>query len=103
MSTPDPADDVDRIRQARDDRAEDEPEVFVCPVDGCSRTVIGNPGDLRNHVRQAEDDAHRHRSMNEDLEVEFDEESYHAMWGPGDRDDQKMASPVSKSAAVVDW
>lgn len=85
MSRPEPADDIDRIRQARNDRSEPEetPEVYRCPIDGCSRTVIGDPSDLRHHVRQSEAEGHRHRSLDAELEIEFDEASYHAMFGPG--------------------
>lgn len=81
MSTIDAQQDLERIRQARDDDDDgsdesDSPKVHTCPIDGCSRTVVGNPAHLRSHVRQAGDDAHRGITLNEDLEIE-------ESWGPG--------------------
>ena len=71
MSKTESNDKLEQIRQARDgnDSSTDGPEVYTCPVEGCSRTVLGNRGHLRNHVSQASDDAHRHRTLTEDLEV----------------------------------
>lgn len=75
MSETNPADDINRIRRAREQKTDsndggDNPEVFVCPVKGCSRAIIDDPSSLRSHVRQAVDDAHRHRTLTEDLEIE---------------------------------
>lgn len=64
----------------------DGPVVYRCPINGCNRTTIDDPSGLRSHVRQAGDDAHRFRTLNEELEFEFDEEAYHSTWGPGPRD-----------------
>ena len=88
MSQTDPAEDLERIRRARDseDTISDSPEVYTCPIEGCSRTVIDDPSSLRSHVRQAGNDAHRFRTLNEDLDIELDEEAYHATWGPGMRE-----------------
>lgn len=106
MSKTDPSDDIDRTRRARDDRTEPDeaPELYRCPIDGCSRTIIGNPGDLRNHVRQSEVPSHQHRTLTDDLEIELDEESYHSMWGPGVSNiGHKVPGLISNSAATVDW
>ncbi|WP_158055324.1 bifunctional DNA primase/polymerase [Halorussus halophilus] len=72
-----------QIRQARDgdESSTEGPEVYTCPIDGCSRTVVGEPGHLMNHVNQASDDAHRHRTLNEDLEVVVHWGEMN--WGPG--------------------
>jgi|GEM_PF-2614832 len=80
--------DINRIRQARagDNGSTDSPEVHTCPIDGCSRTVIGESGHLMNHVQQSSDDAHRYQTLTENLEVEFNEEAYHNDWGPGIRE-----------------
>jgi len=75
--------ELKRIRQAREEMDSTEMETFTCPIEGCNRTVIGSSGHLRNHVSQSSDIRHRFRSLNEDLEIEFDEEAYHAGWGPG--------------------
>ena len=87
MSKTDPAEDIERIRRIRDEASEPEVEtqveMYVCPVEGCSRTVIGSPDALRSHVRQSGEESHRHRTLNEALEIEFEEEAYHADWGPG--------------------
>lgn len=83
MSRTENRDKLERIRQAREptNMTDDGPTLYECPIDGCSRTVIGEPGHLRNHVRQSSDDAHRHRTLSEDLEVETE---WSAMnWGPG--------------------
>lgn len=83
MSTIDARQELERIRTARDDgEPSTEPaETFTCPIDGCSRTVVGSPKHLRSHVRQAGDAAHRFRTLNEKLEIET---KWSAMnWGPG--------------------
>lgn len=96
MSQTDPAEDLERIRRARDqgEDTNDSPDVFTCPIEGCSRTVIDDPSSLRSHVRQAGDDAHRFRTLNEDLNIEVDEEQYHATWGPGAQE-QAPSEPKS--------
>lgn len=100
--------DLERIRQARDGDADDvrdetEPaETFTCPIEGCSRTVVGSAKHLRSHVRQAGDDTHRFRTLNEELELEFDEEAYHAAWGPGSQP-SRPTEPIAKSAAETEW
>lgn len=80
--------DIERVRQVRAENTEptEEPELHRCPIEGCTRIVIDNPSGLRSHVRQAGDGAHEGRILTENLEVEVDEESYHANWGPGVRD-----------------
>lgn len=97
----------DRINRAKNSKSEssDSPDnaVWVCPIEGCSRTIINDPSSLRSHVRQAGDDAHRFRTLNEDLNIEVNEEQYHSEWGPGVREGREMANSISASAAVVDW
>lgn len=90
MSKTNPSDDLERIRQVRNgqDKPTETADIFTCPIDGCSRTVIGSPEHLRSHAAQAEDDAHRFMTLNADLELEFDEETYHSAWGPGQRSDR---------------
>jgi len=60
-----------QIRQAREetDKSKDGPEVYQCPVDGCNRTIVGEPGHLRNHVSQSNDNAHQYRTLDESLDV----------------------------------
>ncbi|MDS0280927.1 hypothetical protein [Haloarcula onubensis] len=84
MDAPEAKQDLERIRKAREgsDETTDSPETFTCPIEGCSRTVIGSPDALRSHVRQSGKESHRHRSLNDALKIEFDEEGYHAEWGP---------------------
>lgn len=76
-------DKLERIRRARNgaDSPTDGPEVYTCPVEECGRAVIDNPGDLRSHVRQSNDDIHRYKTLNDDLEIEmaWDQMS----WDPG--------------------
>lgn len=86
MSTRDAKRDLARIRRAREQTAEsnnvsDEPNVYRCPIDGCSRTIIADPTDLRSHVRNAGDDDHRFRTLSEDLEIVVHWEQMN--WGPG--------------------
>lgn len=86
MKQTDPSVDIDRIRRAREQKTDsndggDSPEVFTCPIEGCSRTVIDDASNLRSHVRQAGDDAHRHRTLTEDLEIVAHWERME--WGPG--------------------
>ncbi|USZ69406.1 hypothetical protein NGM10_06635 [Halorussus salilacus] len=83
MSKTESRDKLKQIRKVRDgdDGSTDGPEVYTCPIDGCSRTVVGEPGHLRNHVSQASDDAHRHRTLTEDLEIEVHWEEMD--WGFG--------------------
>ena len=80
----DAQDDLAKIRRARDgltEEPDDAPEILTCPIEGCSRTIIDDPGALRNHVTQESDEEHRHRTLDEDLEVVdlWDEMD----WGPG--------------------
>lgn len=90
MSLSEARQDLKRIQQVRDRQASTEiAETFICPIEGCNRTVIGSPGHLRNHVRQTEDASHRFKSLNEELEIEFDDEAYHAHWGPGLRGEER--------------
>jgi len=74
-------DELERIRQVRDGESsgESETEILVCPVEGCSRTVVGEPANLIHHVRQSGDDSHRFKRLTEDLEVVINREEYHAM------------------------
>lgn len=98
MSLTDAKQDIERIRRVREKPVEpseeSEVEVFTCPIEGCNRTVIGSPGHLRNHVSQSSDIRHRFRTLNGELEIEFDEEAYHAEWGPGlsEDDDEERES-----------
>lgn len=82
MSRSEPSRDLERIREARDAGESSETvETYTCPIDGCSRTVIGEPANLRHHVKQSKDDAHRFRTLNEDLEIVV---HWRRMdWGPG--------------------
>lgn len=51
----DAQDDLAKIRRPRDgstEESDDAPEIFTCPIEGCSRTMIDDPGALRNHVIQ---------------------------------------------------
>lgn len=72
-----------QIRKARqgNDRSDYEPDVYRCPIDGCDRVVIDDPGSLRHHVRQSSDKTHQHRRLNEDLEIET--EWSQMDWSPG--------------------
>lgn len=104
MNSPEPSEHIEQIRDTRDDRSESEVQIFVCPIEDCSRTTVGSPRDLRSHVRQAGDDAHRFRTLNEELAIEFDEEAYHDSWGPGEGGrNLPRTEPVVKSAAETDW
>lgn len=94
MNAGDPTEDIERIRRAREGGSEpneeSEVEIYVCPIEDCSRTAIGNRTYLMNHVRQAGDDAHNGLELNTDLEIveqSFSEEDYHSQWGPGLRDE----------------
>lgn len=81
----DTEDDVDKPSHTTEDLdglGRRSPAVFACPIKGCSRIVIDNPGDLRNHVAQESDDAHRYRTLNEDLEVVTQWEAMDWGWGP---------------------
>lgn len=77
--------DIERIRQAREGPTEpsekSKVEIFTCPIEGCNRTVVGEPANLRHHVQQSCDSAHRYRTLTEDLEilVYWDRMD----WGPG--------------------
>ena len=98
---PEAKQDLDRIRQLKEDQPEstDGPEVYRCPIDGCNRTVIDNPSGLRSHVRQSGDAAHEGKILTENLEVEIDEESYHANWGPGVREN----SPPEQESIYAEY
>jgi|GEM_PF-3240438 len=71
MSSTENRDKLERIRRAKNGEEDigAAPEIFTCPVEGCSRVVIDNPGDLRNHVRQEVDGAHRGLRLNPALEL----------------------------------
>lgn len=96
METSEAKRDIKRVQQVREENTKptEEAELYRCPIEGCSRTVIGEPSSLRSHVRQTGDDAHRFRTLNEDLDLEFDEEAYHATWGPGAQE-QAPSEPES--------
>lgn len=86
MSQTNPADDLARIRRAREETTDsadngDNPAVYRCPIDDCSRTIIADTSDLRSHVRNAGDDDHRYRTLSEDMEVVVQWEQMD--WGPG--------------------
>lgn len=72
MSTTESRDKLEQIRRVRAGGEEqtETPELFSCPIEGCSRTVVGEPNHLRNHVRQSGDEAHRNKRLSEDLEIE---------------------------------
>lgn len=99
MSDSDSRDKLERIRQARDgdDRSTDGPEVYQCPIDECSRTVIGNAGDLRNHVSQSRDDLHCGLKLSESLELV---ERYTV---EDDLRDQYEEKQKSQSEIAEDW
>lgn len=81
----DTQDDLAKIRRARDESTEepeDAPDILTCPIEGCSRTIIDDPGALRNHVTQESDEAHRHRTLDDDLEVVVQWEAMDWGWGP---------------------
>lgn len=105
MSSTESRDKLERIRQARegDDASTDGPEVFTCPVEGCTRTVIGNLTALRSHVQQSNDDGHQYRVLNDDLEIEIDEEAYHSQWHSGYATDSESTETTVNSAAAVNW
>jgi hypothetical protein len=75
--------EIEQIRKARqsNDRSDYEPDVYRCPIDGCERVVIDDPGSLRHHVRQSSDRTHQHRRLNEDLEIETEWSKMD--WSPG--------------------
>jgi hypothetical protein len=68
---PEAKEDLERIRQARegDDDSSDGPEIFTCPVEGCTRTVVGNLTALQSHVCQSNDDAHKGLRLDESLNL----------------------------------
>ena len=87
----DAQDDLAKIRQGRDDSDDSgrrKPAVFACPIEGCPRIVIDNPGDLRNHVTQESDEAHAGIELDDDLNpVERSSAPDETPnWGPGVRD-----------------
>ncbi|SFS65936.1 hypothetical protein [Halostagnicola kamekurae] len=88
MSETENQDKLERIRKAREgeENSTDPPDTFTCPIEGCSRTVIGSPDALRSHVRQSGEESHRHRTLDSALKTELDEVAYHAEWGPGLRE-----------------
>lgn len=71
MSSTESRDKLERIRQARegDNASSDGPEIFTCPVEGCTRTVVGNPTALRSHVHQSNDADHRGLKLDSSLEL----------------------------------
>lgn len=83
MSKTESRNKLKQIRQARedDDGSTDGLKVYTCPIEGCSRTVLGDPGHLMNHVSQSSDDIHQYRTLNEDLEIVVHWEEMD--WGPG--------------------
>lgn len=118
--------DLERVREARDGDGSSqgaEVELYTCPIDGCSRTVVGELANLRHHVRQTTDEAHDGLALNGDLEVvelndeseetesdsdsdslvtpDIDEEAYHSQWGPGNHTESNK--PTVNSAARVTW
>ena len=82
--------ELKRRRQVRDREPSDESEteILVCPVEGCSRTVVDDRAGLIHHVRESRDDGHRFKRLTEDLELVTDRERYHAMWGPRLRENE---------------
>ena len=84
MSLEESRDELERIRQIRGGEPSEvqETEILVCPVEGCSRTVVDDPAGLIHHVRESRDDGHRFKRLTEDLELVTDREEYHRMWGP---------------------
>lgn len=73
---------LEQIRNVRrgSENTSDDVEIYVCPIDGCGRTVVGDPGHLRNHVSQSIDNDHRGLTLDSNLEIVVS-------WGPGVRDD----------------
>jgi len=95
--------ELERIRQIRDGGPSEEPEteILVCPVEGCSRTVVDDPAGLIHHVRESRDDGHRFKRLTDDLELVTDREGYHTMWGPGEKSNKRKTT--TKSATIVKW
>jgi len=85
MSLADAKQDIERIRRAREEPAESseesEVEIFTCPIEGCNRTVVGEPANLRHHVQHSGEQSHRFRTLNEDLEIVVHWDRMD--WGPG--------------------
>lgn len=85
MSLADAKQDIERIRRAREEPAEpseeSEIEIFTCPIEGCNRTVVGEPANLRHHVQHSGEPSHRFRTLNEDLEIVVHWDRMN--WGPG--------------------
>lgn len=70
---------IDRPRDASDGTDEDGPDIYRCPVEGCDRTVIGDSTAMRNHVRNLEDDLHRGKVLDDEMELETE----WGDWSPG--------------------
>lgn len=127
MSLSDPSDDLDRIRSARegDDDSSNGPEIYRCPVEGCSRIVVGDRVSLFSHVAQSSDDDHSGLELNDELEIvekgesdsssdsskedddptvdepESPDEPERVIWGPGD--ERASSEPLMNSAADTNW
>lgn len=87
----DAQDDLAKFRRARDgstEESKDSPEIFTCPIEGCSRTIIDDSGALRNHVTQETDDTHAGIELDDDLNpVEIGDrsnEDHDSIYDPGD-------------------
>ena len=80
MSKSESHDKLDQIRRARsgDQTESDSAEVLTCPL--CGQPMLSE-GPLRNHVANSNDSDHRHRRLNQDLEVETEWSAMY--WGPG--------------------
>ena len=85
MSLAEAKQDIERIRKAREEpeesSEESEVEIFTCPIEGCSRTVVGEPANLRHHVQHSGEQSHQFRTLNENLEIVIQWEQMD--WGPG--------------------
>ncbi len=84
MSQSESRETLEQIRRAKergDSGDAPDVEVLICPVQGCSRTIIDDPSNLRHHVRQLSDDDHAGLELTEDLELVKRWEQME--WGPG--------------------
>lgn len=71
VDRPDPTGKLKQIRQARSstDDSSDDPDILICPVEGCDRVVIDDIANLRHHVRQEVDNSHRGLKLTSEFEL----------------------------------
>lgn len=73
----------ERIERAQNHEPSETPPILECPVEGCSRVVVGRASDLRHHVRQASDPLHHRLQLSEDLELEW-RDGHESVYQPDD-------------------